>query len=168
MDRTDALVEDLAVLLAREQACTEALDRRLDEEWALLRSGSPDALAAAVAAKLTVLDDLRSLEAQRASLLASLALSWGLAPEELSLREVAARAPASADRLLRLGGRLRESMTAALHANRRNGAVIEQVRGFLEESLTRWRPAEGPSLVYSGAGLAESSGPEAALLDRRG
>jgi flagellar biosynthesis/type III secretory pathway chaperone len=168
MDGTDALVEDLAVLLARELACLEAFDRRLDEEWTLLRSGSPDALAVVVSAKLSLLDDLRNLETQRAALLAALGALWGLDPAALSLREIAGRAPAAADRLRRLGGRLRESMAAALRANRRNGAVIQQVRGFLEESLTRWRPAEGPSPIYSGAGLARPAVPGASLLERRG
>lgn len=168
MGGTDALVEDLLGLLAREQASVEPLSRLLGEEWTQLRSGSPDTLSASVAAKLNLLEDIRILETQRASLVEALAAAWGLAPADVTLREIAARVPAVAEELLRLGDRLRNAMTAALTANRLNGVVIERVRGFLEESLTRWRPVEGPSLVYSGVGTPAPAGATPTLLDRRG
>ncbi|MDE3036271.1 MAG: flagellar export chaperone FlgN, partial [Nitrospirota bacterium] len=118
--------------------------------------------------KLALLEEIRSLEGERISLVEQLALGWAMPSESLTLTAIAGRAGAEdAGRLLWLQERLSRSVETLRAANRMSGVLVAGSLLLIQNILSLWTRNIAAPPVYSSSGAlqAKASG---TFLARKG
>ncbi|MDE3118659.1 MAG: flagellar protein FlgN [Nitrospirota bacterium] len=165
---TSTTTHRLSELLEREQRCIDDLGAVLHQEQDALRTLSNDGLAGTNQRKLALLEEIRSLEGERISLVEQLALGWAMPSESLTLTAIAGRAGAEdAGRLLWLQERLSRSVETLRAANRMSGVLVAGSLLLIQNILSLWTRNIAAPPVYSSSGAlqAKASG---TFLARKG
>lgn len=139
--------ESLIELLDQERFIYADLAGVLEEEGKALVAMRGDLLGECVAAKETLLLRLRALDESRRVIAQRLARAYQLSPTEITMSQLAERAPASlGDRLLAAGSGLRAEVERCIELNKKNERAARSGQTILQSAveavIEQSRPAD--------------------------
>jgi flagellar biosynthesis/type III secretory pathway chaperone len=169
MPQTESLVADLIEVLGQEQARLDALRHLLLHEQEAVRRWSATDLSAVTASKIDILDDLRALEARRGVLMTELGAQWNQPPDQLTLKDIAARVdPAHRRRLLDQREAMRTDVQDALVVQDVTQAILSQAMALCDDIMRLARQPAQPTPTYTETGLVTTGGETRAWVNRKG
>jgi flagellar biosynthesis/type III secretory pathway chaperone len=120
--------------------------------------------------KLQLLEELNSLDRERACLVGQMANLWSLEPASVTLGSIAHRVGGEVGgRLKRQQNQLNESIAAVRERNQFISSLLGRSLTFLHEALRIWyTPESSPAPLYCESGAMRSAQSEGSLLRRKG
>lgn len=156
-------------VLDREHHGLEALLALLNQEQEAIRTLSFDGVTAVTRAKFKLLEEIRTLEAQRATLVMQLAADWAVEAGNLTLRTIAERLNAQESAALRRRqGQLQETLLAVRHAGTFIGSLLTNSLALMNECLSAWRRVPTAVPLYSSSGSLQAAAAGGSLLAKKG
>lgn len=166
---TFPLIETLIEVLAQEQGALDKLLGLLSQEQKAVRTLSSQTMVDTTLQKLTLLEEIHSLEQKRMEVVVELAAEWAVSQEGLTLRAIAGRIEAQeAGILLRKRDQLNKTVTQVRDASEFNGFLIAGALDCFQQLLAACRIPEQQTLYSATGSLQPALAFGQAFVGRRG